>query len=207
MRSCPKCGSYLPDGKVFCPACGRLNVAVSQSARESTHSEKTRTYTRIREAQNLVEREKWKRTTTNHPYQGNTYEQHRSHDPRSSDYYRSKFEQAERGLPEKNQQIICAAAYFGVFFFLPLILLPHSRQGKFHANQGLVLFIFNIVVSLFAEIAADIFGLPLSIIAAIPPLLMVYGAYNAYRGQMKSLPLIGQIQLIRDDTSGFGGRR
>lgn len=207
MRSCPKCGSYLPEGKLFCPACGRLNAGVSKSARESTHSEKARTHARIREEQNIVKRETWKFTKTDHPYQGNTYEQHRSHDPRSKDYYKSKFEQAERALPEKNQRVICAASYFGFFFFLPLLLLPNSQYAKFHANQGLVLFVVNIVVSLFAEILEATFGAVFGVIAAIPPLLMVYGAYNALTGKMTPLPFVGQIKLIKEEDTRFGGRR
>ena len=30
-------------------------------------------------------------------------------------------------------------AYFGILFFLPLVVCPQSRFGRFHANQGLIL--------------------------------------------------------------------
>lgn len=32
-------------------------------------------------------------------------------------------------------------AYFGILFFLPLVGVPNSAYGKFHANQGLILLI------------------------------------------------------------------
>lgn len=207
MRTCPKCGSYVPEGKILCPACGRLNLGVSGNAHESIRSERTRTYGRIREAQKEVKRDAWLTSKQKNPYQGHTYEQHKSHDPRSKDYYKPKYEQSSSGLPENSQNLICAAAYFGFFFFLPLVLMPNSKVGKFHANQGLVLFICNILLGVFAGIISSMFGEFFEIISAVPPMLMVYGAVNAYRGNMTELPVIGKIQLINDENNMFGGRR
>jgi len=199
MRSCPKCGSYLPEGKVFCVSCGRPNIAVSKNSVQRTQSEKRQTYARIRDSKMKSEQGFGGFLKNNHPYQGNTYEQHKSHDPRSKDYYKMKYEKGDTVLPEGSQRIICAAAYFGVFFFLPLILLPNSREGKFHANQGLVLFVFNIICSLFGSILSSVFGAFFEIVAVLPPILMVYGAANAYRGNMTELPFIGKIRLIGDN--------
>jgi len=207
MKYCPKCGSYIPDGKIVCQSCGRLTIGVSDDARKSIRSEKMRTYTRIREAHREVKRDAWLTPKQKNPYQGHTYEQHKSHDPRSKDYYKPKYEVSESKLPENNQRIICAAAYISFFFFLPLILMPDSREGKFHANQGLVLFICNIVIGVFAGILSSIIGEFVEIITAIPPLLMVYGAANAFRGNMTELPVIGKIRLINDENNMFGGRR
>lgn len=207
MRNCPKCGSYVPDGKILCPACGRLCVGVSGNTRDTVHAERVRTRIRIHEAHNEVKRDAWLTSKQNNPYQGRTYEQHKSHDPRSKDYYKSKYEGNKSQLPEASQRIICAAAYFGVLFFLPLVLMPDSRKGKFHANQGLVLFICNILISVFAGVFSFVFGDILDIIAALPPLLMVYGAANAFRGNMTELPIIGKIKLIGDKDNMFGGRR
>ena len=196
MKNCPKCGSYVPDGKVLCPACGRLNIGVSGDARESIRTERARTHTRIREAHNEVKRDTWLSPKQNNPYQGHTYEQHKSHDPSSKDYYKPKYEGNTSQLPEANQRVICAAAYFGFFFFLPLVLMPNSREGKFHANQGLVLFICNILVSVFAGLLPSVFGDILEVIGAFLPLLMVYGAVNTFRGNMTELPIIGKIKIL-----------
>ena len=38
-------------------------------------------------------------------------------------------------------------AYFGILFFLPLVGVPNSAYGKFNANQGLILLIFDVVLS------------------------------------------------------------
>lgn len=206
MRTCPKCGSYLPDGKILCPACGRLNIGVSENARENVRSERVRLHTRIREAHEEVKRDTWLTPKQKNPYQGHTYEQHKSHDPRSKDYYKPKYEYGTSDIPENVQNLICAAAYFGFFFFLPLVVMPNSQKGKFHANQGLVLFICNIVIGVFTGVFSSLFGELFDLIAVIPPMLMVYGAANAYRGNMTELPIIGKIQIIKDNDM-FGGRR
>lgn len=206
MRTCPKCGSYLPDGKVLCPACGRVNIGIAKTAHDNVRAEKGRTYGRIRDAHSEVKRDAWLKPKEQNPYQGHTYEQHKSHDPRSKDYYKPKYDTGTPTMSAAGQRLICAAAYFGVFFFLPLVLMPDSQEGKFHANQGLTLFICNVLFGVFAGVVSSIFGDFFEIIAAIPPMLMVYGAANAYRGNMMELPLIGKIHLL-DEIDKFGGRR
>lgn len=39
----------------------------------------------------------------------------------------------------KNEKIWYGLAY--IIFFLPLIFIPNSSKGKYHANQGLILLI------------------------------------------------------------------
>ena len=121
MNNCPKCGSYIPDGKLFCPACGRVKFGASKTARDRVHAERARTMERIQDAQQMVKRDAWLSPKENNPYRGGTYEQHKSHDPNSEDYYKSKYEKSASNQSEQTQNLICAAAYFGVFFFLPLV--------------------------------------------------------------------------------------
>lgn len=206
MNNCPKCGSYIPDGKLFCPACGRVKFGASKTARDRVHAERARTMERIQDAQQMVKRDAWLSPKENNPYRGGTYEQHKSHDPNSEDYYKSKYEKSASNQSEQTQNLICAAAYFGFFFFLPLVTLPNSPKAKFHANQGLVLFIFNVVVGVLSGILSSILGSFFEIFAAVPPLLMVYGAANAFRGYMKELPIIGKIQILNQDNYTVGGR-
>ena len=136
------------------------------------------------------------------PFAGGTYEQHKSHDPRSGDYYKSKHD-TSAAMPDKTKRIFCAAAYFGFFFFLPLIALPDSKEAKFHANQGLVLFLLNLVVSGIGATASATLvsmaelGSVFTILEVLCPLLMVYGAVNAYQGKMTELPLIGKIKILK----------
>lgn len=108
-------------------------------------------------------------------------------------------------------KVICAVSYIPMLFFLPLIVYPDSRFGKFHANQSLVL--------LLAWIAADVaFSIASAVITALPffphfikaitlgaagvavwalPLAgMICGIVNAANGRVKELPIIGKLNLI-----------
>jgi len=161
MRSCSKCGSYLPDGKFFCPACGRPVAGAATSHQQRTAQERSSTYTRIAEAFKEVNGNNRSMPRGNHPYAGNTYEQHKSHDPRSRDYYASKHSGTSTERLTEGQRIICAAAYFSFFFFLPLVMMPNSKAGRFHANQGLLLFILNLFIGFFATVFGSFFeGIP-----------------------------------------------
>ena len=188
MRSCPKCGSYVPDGKLLCPACGRVNIGLSTDMRGSALAEKHRTSARLQKQKN-------------NPYAGGTYEQHKSHDFNSGDYYKSKYDHKQKEQ-ELTNRIFCAAAYFGFFFFLPLIAMPNSKEAKFHANQGLVLFLFGIILEGIASAAAVTLGSVFDVLSILHPLLMVYGAVNAFQGKMVELPLIGKLRILK----GYDGR-
>ena len=43
-------------------------------------------------------------------------------------------------------------AYLWILFFLPLVVCPDSKVGKFHANQGLVMLIFSFAVGIISDL-------------------------------------------------------
>ena len=192
MRECPKCGSYVPEGKLFCTACGRISVGLLKGAHDSTLSEKRRTTVKLEDDIRKATVRKGK----NNPYAGGTYEQHKSHDLNSTDYYKSKQESGQ-SVPDMTKRIICAAAYFGIFFFLPLVAMPGSEEAKFHANQGLVLFLFGIALGAISAGTSLVLGSMFEVLVVIHPLLMVYGASNAFKGNMTELPLIGKLRILK----------
>lgn len=100
---------------------------------------------------------------------------------------------------EKNK-VMGIIAYFGCLFFIPLIAAKDSSFAKYHANQGLMLFLTYMVLW-----AADTF-----ILGHIPVIrsflwilylglfaLMIIGIINAVGGKMKPLPLIGGVTLLK----------
>lgn len=95
---------------------------------------------------------------------------------------------------EKNK-IYAALAYLGFLFFLPLVIDKDSAYGKFHANQGLVLFIAEIIVSIIflVPFAGWIVGFVLGIALLV---FMIIGMVNAINGKGVPLPIIGGINLI-----------
>ncbi len=91
---------------------------------------------------------------------------------------------------------INALAY--LLFFLPLVVEPKTEEGRFHANQGLVLLIFGIIVSILGGLIPFIgwlIILPVGSIAVI--VFAIMGIINALNGETKELPLIGKIRLIK----------
>lgn len=108
---------------------------------------------------------------------------------------------------EKNRAF-AIVAYFGIFFLVPLLAAPSSRFAKYHANQGMVLFL----ASLAATVGSYILGvilvfipflgvmiaglLGLSLLVGVVAMVII-GIVNAAGGQCKPLPVIGHFELIK----------
>ena len=90
-----------------------------------------------------------------------------------------------------NENLICASAY--IIFFLPMILIPTSKVGKFHANQGLILiavfFAGNIILGMIPLLGWAL--LPFWSLAAI--VFMILGIVNAINCKQVELPVIGKL--------------
>lgn len=87
----------------------------------------------------------------------------------------------------------------GFLFFLPLIVNNSSPFGKFHANQALSFFIFDVIIGLVAGIIRRIpvIGSIISLLISLVCLaIMLFGLINAVQGKAKSLPIIGEIFKI-----------
>lgn len=101
-------------------------------------------------------------------------------------------------------------AYLGILVLVPLLGAKDSLYAKFHANQGLILLIFNILLTAARRILAfalkvATFGLmnnTINIIAttatsAISLVLVIIGIVNACSGEAKRLPIIGGFDLLK----------
>jgi len=95
-----------------------------------------------------------------------------------------------------NNRVYAALAY--VIFFLPLILCGDSTFGKFHANQGFILFIGCVIVSIAGSVVPFIGWLLIRPIGSIAILIFaILGIINALKGEMKRLPIVGDIDIIK----------
>jgi uncharacterized membrane protein len=84
-----------------------------------------------------------------------------------------------------------------ILFFVPLLAAKDSPFAMYHANQGLVLFLISLalnVVLTFIPIIGWIL-LPFAYIAILA--FAIIGIINAANGQIKPLPLIGGITLLK----------
>lgn len=86
---------------------------------------------------------------------------------------------------------IAAIGYIGILFLIPLLTKKDSEFAQYHAKQGMVLFIFEIVLWVVAMI--PVIGWLVSMIGWILGLILfIMGLMNALGGKKVSLPVIGQ---------------
>ena len=79
-----------------------------------------------------------------------------------------------------------------ILFFLPLLTAPESKFARYHANQGLVLWICVLGLSFLMGM------LGLNLLAFFAYLVGLFiGVSNVSNGKMKPLPIIGSIKLIQ----------
>lgn len=57
----------------------------------------------------------------------------------------------------EQSKVVSALAYLGILFFLPLVVTPVTRYGKFHANQGLLLLLTSVAGGIVIAILSAIF--------------------------------------------------
>lgn len=96
---------------------------------------------------------------------------------------------------EKNK-ILCLFSYLGILFLIPLLACQDSKFARYHVNQGIILFLANLILSAVAiiPILGWIAGGIGSIIAFV---LMIIGIVNAVQGKAKELPIIGKFRLLK----------
>lgn len=97
-------------------------------------------------------------------------------------------------------KVMAVLAYFGILFLVPLLAAPQSPYARFHANQGIVLFITDIVLGIVVGVCAliPVAGLIISGVVSLCILvLVILGIINAATGKAKELPLIGKIRIIK----------
>lgn len=103
---------------------------------------------------------------------------------------------------ESNEKAFGILAYLGWLVLVPIIA-GKTEFSKFHANQGLVLAIAEIVITIvavvmmFIPIVGWIIGILLYLVDVAALVLAIIGIVNAAQGQMKPLPIIGGIKILK----------
>ena len=99
-------------------------------------------------------------------------------------------------------------SYIGILFIIPLLAAKDSKFAKFHVNQGLVLFIADLVCGLAVRIVSAILSFIPVVRVFLPAVLitlvslaalafMIIGILNAVNGRAKELPLIGSLKILQ----------
>lgn len=95
---------------------------------------------------------------------------------------------------EKNKTM-AGLAY--LIFFLPLIVCPDSKYGKFHANQALLLFLVAIGGNIVLGIIPVIGWILMPVYALGILAFGIMGLINGFGGKVKRLPIFGKYTLLK----------
>lgn len=167
MKYCTGCGSQLDESAKFCSVCGQKVEATSNNDKVPP----------VNDDGNGGFHEKIDNAVNAFKETANT----------TADY-----------VPEDiaSNKVVSVLAYLGILFIVPLVAAPNSPYAKFHANQGLLLFLFDIAVGIVALI--PIIGWIVSAVGGVISLVLtILGIVNAVKGQAKELPIIGKYRIIK----------
>ncbi len=127
----------------------------------------------------------------NFNYQNNDYSQYQQQN-NSQQFNAEGFDYRD----VEDNKVISFLSYLGILFIIPLIAAPNSYYAKFHANQGLLLFIMEMVCGLICAI--PIVGWIVGGIGEILSVVFtIMGIINALTGKAKELPIVGKYRIIK----------
>lgn len=93
---------------------------------------------------------------------------------------------------------ICILCYFGPLFLIPYFTRKGSPFVSYHSNQGLVLLLFELIGGFAAKV--PFLGWLIGIFCGVLALVcFIMGLVNVCNGQMKPLPLIGGISILKQN--------
>lgn len=108
-----------------------------------------------------------------------------------------------------NNKVFGILSYFSLLFLVPLFAAKESRFAKFHANQGLVAFLTQLILTAVSSAVCALLGvMHLGFLASIlGPLVSlvclvfsVTGIVFAAQGKAKELPLIGKFHILDSEN-------
>ena len=225
MAYCMKCSNQIQDDLATCPICGqsmRENAAQQGQPmyQQQPHQQENQYNTEYQQTQqdnqyNQEYQQSQQSNQHNYQQQGNQYNQNYQQQNSQNDFNKA-FENLNNTddttyqydpVDIEQNKMIALFSYIGILFLIPLLAAPNSRFAKYHANQGLVLFIlevaFGIVQGILASILYSIswhLGFIVTIVRTFSLafiILAVLGIINATSGRAKELPIIGKIKIIK----------
>ena len=170
MAFCGKCGTSVDDNMEYCPSCGAKTDNVSGQ----------QTQAQTKDLGSVLENINNTADTTDQ------YEQ--------QDIIQNK--------------AMAILAYFGPLVLISIFAAPKtSKFTRYHANQGLVLLLceigfsilYNILSAILLAISWRLYFIVsiIGIISIVFVILAIIGIINASSGKAKSLPIIGNIRILK----------
>ncbi len=114
----------------------------------------------------------------------------------------------------ESNKLMAVLSYLGILVLIPIFAAKESKFARFHANQGLVLWIAALILGVVVgvingiltavlvlvgllEIASLISSLISSAVGIVSLVFAIIGIVNSVTGKAKELPVIGKIKLLK----------
>jgi uncharacterized membrane protein len=100
------------------------------------------------------------------------------------------------GAPTSDEKVMAALSYLGILFLIPLLAKKDSKFAMFHAKQGLVLFILEIIlwiiewVLAFSIVGILFIGWIIWIIWIVLAIFSLIGLIQAFSGNYWKMPIL-----------------
>lgn len=205
---CKNCGTNLSESSTFCSNCGkpvRENNNVQYQQSQSTQPVQAEWAVQARTQTNNATYQQYQQAQ-----QSQQSPQPQQYNPNTQPYQQAipSAEQADA----KDNKAMGVLSYFGLLVLIPIFAAKDSKFARFHSNQGLVLLIFNVAYSVLVGIINSVFASVVSwsmlgVYTAVSTILSlsclffavlaIIGIVNACKGEMKGLPLIGKIKILK----------
>ncbi len=198
MAYCGKCGNQIEDGVKFCPTCGEEQLVLQTIVTDNEHETPRQ---QDRHAEPSPEEKLQQATAT-------------------IDAMAQKFGNTADNTAEFTKEdieankVMALLSYFGFLVLVPIFAAKQSPFARYHANQGVVLFLALIgygvadavVSGILKAVLARALGLwsvyalcnsVLSLLYIAFTVLAVIGIINALNGRAKELPIIGKFRILK----------
>ena len=201
MAYCKHCGAYLPDGLSACLACGydeaantEDSAAAAVAAKEKENEELRRKLEEQRKQQQEANRRWAEQEQTRRRQQEESRRwaeaeaARRRAEAEKQQQTRTVIRPASKTNSADSSKLFAALSYISFLFVLPYFVTPQDAFAKFHAKQGMKLFIFSVIADVFGAITG--FGWIFTLLRFY---LIYKGMSAALGGREEPLPYIGNI--------------
>lgn len=203
MAFCGKCGQKVEEGVKFCPACGTpLQTNVAQPTHETVQNPEPRPAPQTVQTEG---QEATAKATAAADALGNKLGNLNNTTDSTADFDKADIEQ---------NKVMAILSYFGILVFIPIFAAKDSKFARYHANQGLALFIalfgWWIVDYILTMLLRSLLwrglglweiyslcGTVLNLVYIVFTVLAVIGIINALNGKAKELPVIGKYKILK----------
>ena len=120
----------------------------------------------------------------------------------------------QQGYPQVNitdaqmKKGMAIISYFYILVLIPIFAAKNDPFARYHANQGLILFILQFILNVISNVAVRllvgvsatlVWGLTfgINILMFVILIFNIIGIINAAKGRMKPLPIFGGIKILK----------